>query len=286
MTIHPSPAAIHHTRTPSLNHLTPADLAAITHDYAPQTARDPTNTWKYESRRQAQAVLEYLYLGPASVARDRGFVVGQGISMVLVARDARFAALAGGIVNGLRRAVEGTGCVVEAVDVADGRELVGVFSTAAAMVNAHLLARAGAGKVLVCCETGNDRSAAIVAAYLMAMFGLDTVQAVQFMLLQRFCVTMGDDTKFALQAYGDILRARGDVGVMAAAAAAGNQGLQGAGAGGGNGTGVIGLRPKQSKRRIEETSGGEAGEDEPDTMMGAMDEDRYVGRSFAPFIER
>ncbi|KAK4134727.1 phosphatases II, partial [Trichocladium antarcticum] len=275
MTITPSPAAIHHARTRSRSHLTPADLAAITRGGAPQSASDPTHTWRYESRRDAQPVLEYLYLGPTSVVRDRAFLARAGITMVLVARDARFAGVAARLTAGLRRAVDGLGVEVEAVDVADARALVAVFATAGGVVNGHLLGkeRQGArGRVLVCCETGNDRSAAIVAAYLMAMFGLDTVRAVQFMLLQRFCVTMGDDTKFALQAYGDILRARGDV-------AAGDQGLQGGG--GRNGAGVAGSR---TKRRIEETSG-DAGEDQTDGMMGAMDADRYVGRSFAPFIE-
>ncbi|KAK4155428.1 protein-tyrosine phosphatase-like protein [Chaetomidium leptoderma] len=289
MTIHPSPAATHTTG------LSPAQLETVTGS-RPQSAFDGASTWVYESRRRAQAVLDYLWLGPSSVVRDRAFLLREGVTMVLCARDARFAtaaAAAGGggmLVMGVKRAVEGMGIEVGGVDVADGRELVGAFSVAARVVNEHVLGvasraeeggggggeeeekrRRSRGKVLVVCETGNDRSAAVVAAYLMTMYGLDTVRAVQFMQLQRFCVALGDDFKFQLQTYGDILRARGDVGVMGPQQ---QRGEVGSGMAGGN-----------VKRRIEQTMG-EAGENGQDDMEVEMDGERYAGRSFAPFVER
>jgi hypothetical protein len=271
MTIHPSPSAIHTAA------LSPADLQTITRNL-PQSARDASATWVYESRRRAQPVLDYLYLGPASVVKDRAFLLREGITMVLCARDARFAApgtaTAGGgmLVMGVKRAVEGMGVAVEGIDVADGRELVGAFSVAAGRVNAHVLGveRDGTGrrgKVLVVCETGNDRSAAVVAAYLMAVYGLDTVQAVQFMQLKRFCVALGDAFKFQLQTYGDILRARGDVGVMGLQARSGGEV-------GGN-----------VKMRIEQTMG-DAEEGGQGDMEVEMDDERYASRGFAPFVER
>jgi hypothetical protein len=101
----------------------------------------------------------------------------------------------------------------------------------------------------------------------MAVYGLDTVQAVQFMQLKRFCVALGDAFKFQLQTYGDILRARGDVGVM---------GLQPRSGGevGGN-----------VKRRIEQTMG-DAEEGGQGDMEVEMDDERYASRGFAPFVER
>ncbi|KAK3899986.1 protein-tyrosine phosphatase-like protein, partial [Staphylotrichum tortipilum] len=284
MTIHPSPAAIHNlspfsssTTTQPVAALTAADLATITAS-RPQFARDNTAAWVYEARRAAQPVLDYLYLGPASSVKDRAFLAREGITMVLCARDARFAAPGGGegmLMMGVKRAVEGTGVVVEGIDIADGRELVGAFSVAAGRVNEHCLAVArqgGRGKVLVVCETGNERSAAVVAAYLMAMYGLDLVQAVQFMQLQRFCVALGDELKFWLQAYGDILRARGVVG-MSLLQRRELLGLRPEGNGGAQGGG---------KRRIEEMD--EGGEGAGDGMD--MDGERYAGRSFAPFVDR
>ncbi|KAJ4294888.1 hypothetical protein N0V88_005127 [Collariella sp. IMI 366227] len=127
----------------------------------------------------------------------------------------------------------------------------------------------GRGKVLVVCETGNDRSAAIVAAYLMTMYGLDTVQAVQFTQLQRFCVTLGDDTKYQLQAYGDILRAMGDVGGQSQQLHEKQQQQQG----GGRGTATL------SKRRMDDDT-------DDDEMAGTDDAERYAGRNFAPFVEQ
>ncbi|KAL2021097.1 hypothetical protein VTK56DRAFT_7516 [Thermocarpiscus australiensis] len=292
MSITPPASAVHTTG------LSEADLRAVTRGGAAQTARERTHDWRYEARRAAQPVLDYLYLGPASVARDRAFLAREGITMVLAARDARFFAGAAAssllLAEGVRRAVEPLGIATETIDVADGRELVAAFSVAVRRINAHLLgvyraeverARAEGrevseegeglrrrGKVLVCCETGNDRSAAIVAAYLMAVYGLDTVRAVQFMLLKRFSVTLGDETKFFLQSYEDILRARGDVGSMA-----GHQSQGGAGVGGG----IV----AQSKRRIEETRD-EPEDGQQDEVMGEMDDERYACRNFAPFVER
>ncbi|AEO70755.1 uncharacterized protein THITE_25447, partial [Thermothielavioides terrestris NRRL 8126] len=286
MSIHPSPAAVHTTG------LTPAELHAITRGAA-QAARDGASAWVYAARRAAQPVLDYLYLGPASAVKDTAWLAREGITMVLCARDARFAAgggaaAAGMLVAGVRRAVQGMAVEVQVVDVADGRELVAAFSRVVALVNEHVLrvARAAGareeeegddgrkaparGKVLVVCETGNGRSAAMVAAYLMAMFGLDTVQAVQFLQLQRFCVALGDELKFVLQAYGDILRARGDV--MGGYQQADQQ--EG-----------IGRLAAQSKRRLEHASGnaGELGAD--DMVVDEMDEERYANRTFAPFVE-
>ncbi|KAK4143328.1 protein-tyrosine phosphatase-like protein [Dichotomopilus funicola] len=309
MTIHPSPFA------PHITGLSPADVLAITDDGAPQSARDTSSQWVYEGRRRAQSVLSYLYLGPSSAVRDREFLVREGITMVLCARDARFAAAAaaaahgGMLVMGVTRAVEGLGIAVDGIDVADGRELVAAFAVAAGKVNAHLLAVSRArqlhqqqqqqqngttepashrrGRVLVVCETGNDRSAAVVAAYLMTMYGLDTVQAVQFMQLKRFCVALGDEFKFQLQAYGDILQAKGDVGqthgqhpgqqaqqAQKAQQAQQQQLWQQMPQGGGGG-----------KRRLEQTMDEEVdGGQNP--MEVEMDAERYAGRGFAPFVDR
>ncbi|KAK4248114.1 protein-tyrosine phosphatase-like protein [Corynascus novoguineensis] len=311
MTIRPSPSAVHTTG------LAPHELHIVTQGGRAQSARDGSSNWVYESRRAAQPVLSYLYLGPASAVKDRAFLTREGITMVLCARDARFIVGVSGVgagnsnggmlVNGVRRAVDGMGVEVEGIDIADGRELVGAFSVAARMVNQHLLRVAakgrgtgtgtgaefgqgadgggrtegggGGGKVLVVCETGNDRSAAVVAAYLMAMYGLDTVQAVQFMQLKRFCVALGDDFKFQLQAYGDILRARGDVGATGGHHYPLGQGQPGGGLSSGAATGGT------VKRRIDQTMG-EAGEEGEDGMAMEMDDERYACRNFAPFVDR
>ncbi|KXX74542.1 Serine/threonine/tyrosine-interacting protein [Madurella mycetomatis] len=274
MCITPSPAAIF--ALPSPADLTPADLAVITSDGRAQAALDPAaNAWVYESRRRAQPVLDYLFLGPASAAKDGEFLGREAISMVLAARDARFAVPTGSVGAARARELAAAGVAVESVDVggpAGGRSL----------------AERGEeeGRVLVCCETGNDRSAAIVAAYLMAIYGLDTVQAVQFVQLQRFCVALGDDVKFLLQAYGDILKARTDVARMAEGGASQTEmevQMQRAGAEMTAAAAAAAKAQPQFKRRIEEMR---MEDGEGDEVMSEMDDERYSSRNFAPFVER
>lgn len=168
-------------------------------------------SWRYEDRRKAQSMLDYLYLGPLSVVRDRAWLHKEGITMLLAARDATFAQAR---LMSLERTANELGIEAGYVDVANRQELIQSFPAAVNMINTHMLrvhhASGGAqrGKVLVFCETGSDRSAAIVAAYLMAMYGRDIVAAIQFVGLRRFCTTFDDDIKLLLRSYDDILNAK------------------------------------------------------------------------------
>jgi ribosomal protein L36 len=282
MSIFPSPNASHVTglSRDELHLITTGETtttSGVLADLAVQTARgDGCNEWVYEARRRAQRVLDYLYLGPAVAAKDRAFLAREGITMVLCARDPRFGELT---VNGVRRAVEGSpgGVEVEVVDAIfdEPTRLLGVFAAVLERINAHILAvhrKAAAegkrrrGKVLVVCETGNDLSATMVVAYVMAMYGLGMVRALQFVQMQRFCIALRDDVKYVLQTYGDILRAKGQVGAASSP------------------DGAVGGK---HKRGIEMTS------DENDEEMGGMrdqvDEakhESHAGRAFAPFVER
>lgn len=178
--------------------------------------------WRYEDRRKAQRILDFLYLGPLSVVRDRAWLQREGITMLLAARDT---SMAEARVMSLERAAAELGIEAAHVDVAGRQELIRSFPAAVAKINDHLLrvyraqvasgpAREGAGpsvrggKVLVFCETGNERSAAVVAAYLMTMYAKDVVGAVQFIGAQRFCANFDEEAKYLLRSYGDILDAR------------------------------------------------------------------------------
>lgn len=80
--------------------------------------------WKYESRRQAQSILAFLYLGPSSAARDGKFLKEQGITMLLVIRDT--ATASSGLLSGQRIAKE-LGIVSKAIDVQGTQELIHSF---------------------------------------------------------------------------------------------------------------------------------------------------------------
>lgn len=132
----------------------------------------------------------------------------------------------------------GEGVESAVFDACGGQDLIGCFEGAVEVVNEHLEGRWRSqghgegdvtkmmaeeekeeddddvhlpGKVLVYCETGNDRSAAVVAAYILAMFDMDMVKAIQIVQAQRFCASFDDATRQLLETWGEMLRARRDV---------------------------------------------------------------------------
>jgi hypothetical protein len=212
--------------------------------------------------------------------------------MLMAVRDTRSAVAK--LLNGDRVAQE-LGIESVTVDVSGTQELIAAFPEAIKCLNDHLLSvyrqqpidvassaqlDAGSGepstrkaKVLVFCETGNERSACVVAAYLMTMYGLGTVEAIQLIHAQRFSAAFGEDLKQVLFAYEDILRAKRDIArVFTASTQFGETPYFHAS-----------QQPKASvKRHIEETS---HDEDMEVDDAGAMDDGRFLGRQkFEPFI--
>ena len=181
--------------------------------------------WKYEQRRMAQQIVPFLFLGPVSAARDSGFLRDKGITMILAVRNTMSAQAK---LLGSKAAAE-LGIPCSFIDVASNQELIAAFPKAIELVNAHLssmyqLAQSrkvqhsesdespsAPGKVLVFCESGNERSATVVAAYLMAMYSMDHIRALQIVQAQRFAVAFDDSTRNMLQTYDAILRAKRDV---------------------------------------------------------------------------
>lgn len=149
-----------------------------------------------------------------------------GISLLLVIRDTRSAI--SGLLSG-KKIADQLGIDHAAVDVDGNAQLIHIgFSRAISIINDHLISRyqqhasslptdadafyttktAARGKVLVFCESGNERSAAVVAAYIMTVYGLDMVSAVQYLQCQRFCIALNDNLKNLLFSYQQILEAR------------------------------------------------------------------------------
>ncbi|KAK5660460.1 hypothetical protein OQA88_13006 [Cercophora sp. LCS_1] len=249
------------TLTPSPSNLGSAGLTEAAFQtvasYGPLAAKDNANQWVYEARRQIQQVLPYMYLGPASAVRDRQFIANEGITMMLALRNARFPTTGFVIVD---KVAAELGIARENIDISGHWELAGAFTRAVGLINAHLELAGPRGRVLVVCETGNERSAAVVGAYIMTVYAVDLVMAVQFVGLKRFCVMFDDDTKNAMQVYGDILRARRDV-----------QGFAG-----------VEQKVEGGKRRVDEVLVSE----ENGMVVDEVEVERYTGRGFVPFVER
>ena len=245
----------------------------------------------------AQQILPFLYLGPMAAARDRNFLQREGITMVLAVRNTMSAQakLLGS------KAAQEMGIETRNVDVAGNQELIAAFPRAIDVINTHLSAMyqlqqaRGAqatasaqnhppstpGKVLVFCESGNERSATLVTAYIMAMYSADLIKAIQIVQAQRFAVAFDDSLRNLLSTYEIILRAKRDV-VQADSRIVGN-----------GGTGKPGLNNstngglgKSSKRTIDDSY-----EDDDDMDMDGgdrfLDHGRFEGRaSSAPFHDR
>lgn len=183
--------------------------------------------WRYEQRRMAQPVLPFLYLGPLAAAKDTTFLQREGITMIMAVRNTMSAQAR---LLGSKAATE-LGIDTRTIDVAGNQELIAAFPRAIEVINLHLStiyqqqqSRNSAvslpnqqsqaptpGKVLVFCESGNERSAGVVAAYIMAMYSLDLISSIQIVQSQRFCVSFDDSLKTLLQSYEVIVRAKRDV---------------------------------------------------------------------------
>ena len=205
------------TLTPSFEKIDPffltaAELQVVTGNFAEQTMRDSSTGWSYNGRREAQRVLDFLYLGPSSVARDAKWLQENGITMLLVCRDAR---LAQARIMALDRVAGLLGIEAATIDVSGHQELIRAFPDAIRLINQHMLrvAHEGGrrGKILLFCETGNDRSASTAIAYLMAIYGADVVTACQYVQFSRFCVSLDEEAKQYLLNFGGLLSAQRDV---------------------------------------------------------------------------
>jgi serine/threonine/tyrosine-interacting protein len=175
--------------------------------------------WDYHERRNNQEVLPFLYLGPWGAVKDRNFLQEHRITMLLGARDTRY--VQSRIMDGTKIANE-VGIRYVSVDVSGPGELIAAFPRAIEQINTHLQEvhetsqaesprNATFGKVLVFCESGNERSATIVAAYLMTMYEINMVDAIHVVQGHRFCASFSDPMKELLRSFEGILQAQRDV---------------------------------------------------------------------------
>lgn len=226
--------------------------------------------WAYERRRQAQMILPWLYLGPMVAAKDKTFLEREGITMVLAIRTQPNSMV------GAIQAAAGVCLEVSTVEAANYHVLIAKFGETARMINQHVArvrersmqttGEPTLGKVLVFCESGNEKSAAVVAAYLMdTLKNFDYIKAMQVCQAQRFCVNFDDTIKNILRSHWDIVQARRTVAEirdsedMPAASSV----------------------PSKQKRRMERT----VDQDDMDMDEGVDESDslRFAGRDVTPF---
>ena len=177
--------------------------------------------WRYEERRQAQSILPFLFLGPSTAAQDRDYIISQGITLLVAVRHSD--SLQSRLVTSLKRAEE-LNLETAVVIAPSASDMIGQLPTAIKAINDHLQRQDQRpspssgygvdqikGKALVFCENGSDRSPAVVIGYLMAMYNLSTVEAIQAVESQRFCIAIDEPMKQMLLDFEAILKAKREV---------------------------------------------------------------------------
>lgn len=274
------PPSINAAVAPQWNLAAPTNHPALRNvSYANMTTSSLLD-WSYERRREAQAILPFLYLGPLNAAKDAAFLKSEGITLILAIRQKY--GFKSNIMNAALRTAQELKIASDTVDLVSDRDLVGLFPTVNQKINNHLLhisqlhakGQPGIpplGKILIFCESGNERSAAMAAAYMMEIHeDVDYIRAMQVCQSQRFCVNFDDTMKRQLQSYWDILRAKRDV----FAQQGGSQSTQTI-------SYVAAPTPVRSTKRALSRD-----EDEDDTDMGGLEDmERFGGRTFAPFVD-
>lgn len=250
--------AIHALRNASYNFLSQVNYNNLVQSNAPLE-------WTYERRREAQTILPFLCLGPMTAAKDETWLRKEGVTMLLGVRQKH--SFESKLMNGALRKAREMNIEHYTVDLASNQELASNFDKTTAMINDHLrrvhekTAGQQMGKVLVFCESGNERSAGVVAAFVMETHeDVDYIKAVQLCQAQRFCVNFDDNMKRLLQGYWDILCARRSVALT---------------------TNIMpNAAPAKAKRGLERD------EDEEAMDVDQDDADRFGGRTFAPFTDQ
>ncbi|OTA30446.1 hypothetical protein BTJ68_10087 [Hortaea werneckii EXF-2000] len=185
----------------TLNALRSANfLSAV--NYHNLVSQNAVLEWTYERRREAQMILPYLYLGPMPVCKDEAFLKGEKNHQTHDQRPAPHHA------PPTNRAPPDRPHLAPRPH----RHLPAHHRPHHRPPRHHYATTGRIGKVLVFCESGNERSAAVVAAYLMEVHAdVDFIKAMQLVQAQRFCVNFDDGIKRLLQGYWDILCARRQV---------------------------------------------------------------------------
>ncbi|KAJ4336054.1 hypothetical protein N0V95_008723 [Ascochyta clinopodiicola] len=237
--------------------------------------------WAYERRRQAQMILPWLFLGPMVASKDKDFFAREGITMVLAIRSRDNS------MSGALQAARDAGLSVATIETPTYHALISRFHDTTRTINEHVarvrqhaLEQTGQptlGKVLVFCESGNEKSAAVVAAYLMeTLDSFDFIKAMQVCQAQRFCVNFDDAIKNILRSYWDILQARRSVSNFNAQHQPNIAGSYNQGA-----SSLQSSSTAKSKRSIEDTR-----DDDDVDMEDSLDPSdalRFQGRDNTPF---
>ncbi|KLT46571.1 phosphatases II [Cutaneotrichosporon oleaginosum] len=164
-----APAAPSPTLTPPVGPWVPSEPPSDMH----------VQEWKYEMRREAQAILPNLFLGPFQASTNLGRLREKRITHILCLRDSVEARLIYP-----RFPTEFVYLTLDVAD-SDGQNIISIFPRCREFID---MAMDAGGAVLVHCNSGIATAPAIVMGYLMWKFGWDYLLALTFVQSKRYCV--------------------------------------------------------------------------------------------------
>lgn len=155
--------------------------------------------WNYEMRREMQEILPSVYLGPYGSAKDRTELTNKGITHVLIVRST------------LERRLDPkfpTELKYQIVEVPEGptENLILYFPECNACI--HQAIQEG-GKILVHCNAGLSRSAAVVVAFVMESMRMPFTEAIQHVQSRRCCIHISEALHNQLREFETIYQNRG-----------------------------------------------------------------------------
>lgn len=167
--------------------------------------------WEYDRRYQAQQILPFLLVGPMSITKDAAWLRDTGITLAIGLKQGQ-----GRVLDGALKRCQELGLDTHGIHVQDHHALTALFPDIFKLGTSHLLrclhSNASLGKILIFCETGNEKSPAAAAAFVMGShYDVDHIKAMQLCQLQRFCCNFDEASKSSLQSYWDLLCAQRNV---------------------------------------------------------------------------
>lgn len=176
-------------------------------------------TWKYGDRHTAQPTLPFLYLGPHTVARDAVWLAEHDITMVIAVRSAQSAAVSPRLLDPARFPAC-QNLLTATFDVDSPYEVITRVKPILKLMTDHLETQTAGrslttlddigGRILVFCESGNERSPVLVAAWLMMVFGITWSDSLNLIHAFRFSIALTSGMNEMLSTLQMVLKAEAD----------------------------------------------------------------------------
>lgn len=162
------------------------------------------STWAYELRHKAQEIIPGLWIGPLRVLRDIEFFKQNNIKVLISVTDVRTVPVV------LRDVyIPSNDYMCHSIDPGNhNTNPLAIVPQLAGTCDIIKKAQNNGIGTFIFCETGNEQSAVVAAAYIMFDRKIELIPAIQVVQSRRFSISLDDAAKHNLQTFADICKAR------------------------------------------------------------------------------